>query len=120
MLVLVGIYSPRMATLMAARSQGNAKKNLKALYVELSEDLSLDLAAFCKAHYNAPQIEVIREALQEHINGRLAAEEALRRRFHSARESLRRQNAEPIHLIDKPARSAKSGSPGTPETSTEE
>jgi hypothetical protein len=101
-----------MARLMAPRSP-RPKPGPRPLYVELSEDLSLDLAAFCKAHYNAPQIQIIREALREHIDSRLAQEPAMRQRFTRARDDLRKQASEPIRIVER--RPKKSTEPGQPE-----
>jgi hypothetical protein len=54
--------------------------------LELGEPLASDLADFCTANYNGSQTEVIREALSEHIQGRLAREPVIKARFEAARE----------------------------------
>lgn len=53
--------------------------------LKLGEPLATTLRDFCSANYSCPQIEVIREALQNHIEGRLAREPELRKRFDEAR-----------------------------------
>lgn len=61
-----------------------AKKTTGSRF-NLGEPLDTDLADFCEAHYGAPEVRVIREALRLFIDGRLAAEPELRKRFEEAR-----------------------------------
>jgi hypothetical protein len=44
-----------------------------------------DLADFREAHYGAPEIGIVRAALREFIDRRLAAEADMRKRFEAAR-----------------------------------
>jgi hypothetical protein len=53
--------------------------------LKLGEPLAGKLKDFCAASYNCSQIEVIREALDEHIDRRLD-EPGLKRRFEAARK----------------------------------
>lgn len=99
-----------MAGLVAPRARA-PRKGPHALYVEFSEDLFLDLSAFCKVHYKAPQIEVIREALREHIDDRINSNPSLRERFIRVRDELKKQIAEPLRLIDKGKPSDESDEP---------
>jgi hypothetical protein len=55
--------------------------------LDLGEPLASDLAAFCAANYNAPQTEVIREALTLHIRERLK-EPVIKKRFEEARRKI--------------------------------
>jgi hypothetical protein len=54
--------------------------------LDLGDPWASDLADFCAANYRASQTEVIREALAEHIKGRLSREPALQSRFDEARK----------------------------------
>jgi hypothetical protein len=56
----------------------------KGSRLKLGEPLATDFIDFRAANYNAQEIEVIREALREHINRRLK-ERATKRRFDNAR-----------------------------------
>ena len=49
--------------------------------IPLSADLTIDLEAFCAAHYKAAKGEVIRRALRFFIDSRLEAEPEMRARF---------------------------------------
>lgn len=49
--------------------------------IPLSADLTIDLEAFCAAHYKAAKGEVIRRALRFFIDSRLEAEPEMRDRF---------------------------------------
>lgn len=53
--------------------------------LQLGEPLASDLADFCEAHYGAPEIRIIREALRQFIDTRLGAEPEVARRFEEAR-----------------------------------
>ena len=50
---------------------------------QLGEPLATKLRDFCAANYNCPAVEVIREALNDHINQRLMNPE-LRERYEKA------------------------------------
>lgn len=52
-------------------------KRSKDARLGLGEPLAGKLADFCSANYDCPQINVVREALEEHMSRRLAAEPAL-------------------------------------------
>ena len=53
--------------------------------LDLGEPIASDLIDFCAANYGGSQTEVIREALADHINGRLGREPVLKARFEAAR-----------------------------------
>jgi hypothetical protein len=60
--------------------------------------LADDLTDFCAANYRAPELEVIREALEAHIAERLK-EPKMRERFDAARERRLRRGKKPIRLV---------------------
>jgi hypothetical protein len=60
--------------------------------------LADDLADFCVANYRAPELEVIREALEAHIQERLKEPKILER-FNAARERRLRGEKKPLRLI---------------------
>lgn len=60
-------------------------KPSKDARLKLGEPWAGKLKDFCVANYNCPQIEVIREALDEHIDRRLE-EPGMRKRFEAARK----------------------------------
>jgi hypothetical protein len=64
----------------------SAKRNKSSGFrLDLGEPWASDLIDFCRANYNGSQTEVIREALTEHIHGRLSREPILQSRFNEAR-----------------------------------
>jgi hypothetical protein len=67
--------------------------------LDLGEPWASDLADFCAANYKASQAEVIREALAQHIHGRLSAEPVLRARFDEARKKRLGALAENVSVL---------------------
>jgi hypothetical protein len=65
---------------------------------QIGGTLADDLADFCTANYRAPELEVIREALQAHIDERLK-EPKMRERFETARERRLHGVKKPLRLI---------------------
>ena len=65
---------------------------------EIGGTLANDLADFCAANYRAPDLEVIREALEAHIKERLQEPKMLER-FNAARERRLRGDKKPLRLI---------------------
>ena len=63
-----------------------AKRSVDAR-LKLGEPLAAKLRDFCAAHYNCPQIEVIREAVEAHIDHRLEREPEVRRRYEEIRKA---------------------------------
>jgi hypothetical protein len=63
--------------------------------LNLGEPLASKLRDFCAANYNAPALNVIREAVEEHINQRLENPE-MRERF----EDIRRRRGLSQHFPD--------------------
>ncbi|HXO68703.1 MAG TPA: hypothetical protein VN838_07050 [Bradyrhizobium sp.] len=62
-----------------------SSKNL-GFRLDLGEPWASDLVDFCAANYKGSQTEVIREALNELIHGRLSREPVMRIRFDEARK----------------------------------
>lgn len=62
----------------------------KGARLNLGEPLATDFIDFCAANYNAQEIEVIREALREHIDRRLKNRE-MRARFEQARRERKKR-----------------------------
>jgi hypothetical protein len=63
------------------RPQGDA-----AFKRQLDEPVATDLEDFCAAHYGAPAINVVREALKLFITDQLARDPELKKRFDRLRE----------------------------------
>jgi hypothetical protein len=55
--------------------------------LNLGEPLDSDLSDFCVAHFNAPAINIVREAIRELMERRLASEPEMRKRFEEARKT---------------------------------
>lgn len=53
----------------------------------LGPDLMADLADFCAAQDNSPEIQVMRSAVREYIDRRLGAEPALKKQVKAARKA---------------------------------
>jgi hypothetical protein len=79
-----------------------AAKPDKPLFVRLPPDLRLDLAAFCEAHFKAPAVQVIQEALRHFIASEIeASDPAFREKYLEARNRLSGRPAEAIRLVPK-------------------
>jgi hypothetical protein len=63
------------------------------------EPLAGDFLDFRAANYSASEMEVIREALREHIDRRLAGEPELRRRFEAARRKRLGDNGDKLRVL---------------------
>jgi hypothetical protein len=61
--------------------RGTLVQKGKNKLVDLGEGLQASLDAFCEAHYGAPQVRVIREAVRSFITAQLDAEPELRKRY---------------------------------------
>jgi hypothetical protein len=68
--------------------------------VDLGETLQASLDAFCEAHYGAPQVRVIREAVRQFIDTQLAAEPELRKRYDAVRELGLGQAGGNVRILD--------------------
>jgi hypothetical protein len=66
------------------------------------DPLASDFLDFRGANYNASEMDVIREALREHIDRRLDAEPELRKRFDAARRKRLGMNGDKIRLLPTP------------------
>ncbi len=65
------------------------------------EPLASDFLDFRPANYNAPEMEVIREGLREHIDRRLQEPE-MRKRFDEIRRKRLGSSSDKIRLLPKP------------------
>lgn len=74
-------------------------KTSKGSRLKLGEPHASNLADFCAAHYGAPEIGIIREALKEFIEARLAAEPEVRKRFESARNERLGRGQTNLHVL---------------------
>ena len=54
--------------------------------LNLGEPLASELADFCKIHYDAPAINVVRQAVRDHIERRLEESPALKERYEKRRK----------------------------------
>jgi hypothetical protein len=66
--------------------------------LKLGDPLATELADFCAANYGAPEIEIIREALREHLARRLGEPE-MRKRVEEARKRRLEGAGKPIKLV---------------------
>jgi len=60
------------------------------------------LADFAAANYRAPVVEIIREAVREHIERRLSEEPKLRARYEAARRQRLGLGEKIVKLVEKP------------------
>ena len=67
---------------------------------KLGEPLATQLADFCAANYHAPAIEIIREAVKEHIERRLENPE-MKERYEDARRKRLGLEQTVVQLVDK-------------------
>ncbi len=68
--------------------------------LKLGEPLATKLRDFCKANYNAATLEIIREALNEHIDQRLKNPE-MKERYEAARRARLKLPDRVVALIKK-------------------
>lgn len=67
--------------------------------LRLGEPLASDLADFCAAHYDIPELNIVRVALREFIDARLASEPEMRKRFESARKERLKDRDVPLSVV---------------------
>ena len=75
-------------------------QKFKGSKIPLGEPLITQLMDFCAANYNAAALEVIREALREHIERRLENPE-MKGRYEGARKERLGLADKVVQLIDK-------------------
>lgn len=83
---------------MVAESLGTGRS--KKLLVELDDVLRQSLEAFCEAHYDAPQVSILRAALKSFIETRLEAEPEMRKRYEAAMAQKRTGVREKLRVLD--------------------
>ena len=69
--------------------------------VSLSEDLAVDLEAFCRAHFDAPRVEVIRRALRNYLSDQLQRDAALREDYLAYKAELEPKTGAPLRLVSE-------------------
>jgi hypothetical protein len=74
-------------------------KRSKGSRLALGEPWASDLADFCEAAWGAPEVRIVRAALEAFIRERLAAEPDLRKRFEDARRKRLGATDEKIRVI---------------------
>jgi hypothetical protein len=65
--------------------------------VSLSGPLALDLEAFCRLHFDAPRMEVIRRALESYLREQLSRNSELKREHQRIKAELTAN--EPLRLV---------------------
>ncbi|MGH6897348.1 MAG: hypothetical protein ACREJ5_12520 [Geminicoccaceae bacterium] len=81
-----------------AESLGTGRS--KKLLVELDDVLRQSLEAFCEAHYDAPQVSIVREALKTFIETQLEAEPVMRKRYEAAMAQRRTGIRDKLRVVD--------------------
>ena len=80
--------------LLMARKSSGARFNL-------GEPWAGELADFCEAHYGAPEVRIIREALAFFISTQLTAEPETKRRFLEARKKRLENSGNKVAVAPK-------------------
>lgn len=75
------------------------REKSRGFRLDLGEELDGKLADFCAAYYNGSKTQVIREAVNEHINSVLANEPERRRRYEAERRKRVGAAVRPIKLV---------------------
>jgi len=70
----------------------------KAKSYNLGDETSSLLQDFCEAHYGAPEVRIIREAVRSFVDQSLCAEPELKKRFEAARRQRLGVNVHPIRI----------------------
>ena len=96
---------------MPRRTAAIRKGVRKPVPLKLPPELAVDLQAFCEAHFNAPQNQVICAGLRALIEGELERDIVTKERFIAARERIlqERNQAEGLRLVSKPNRPEEAG-----------
>jgi len=92
-------------------SGSSGRPLMSALKLQLGEPVGTDLEDFCAAHYGAPAINVIREAVALFIGSQLARDPELRTRFDRLRQERTEQSVSIGQAADRSASSSASSFP---------
>jgi hypothetical protein len=76
----------------------------KSILVDLGEGLHASLDAFCEAHYGAPHVRVIREAVKGFITAQLDAEPELKKRYDVVLRATIGQAGDNVRILDVQSR----------------
>ena len=74
----------------------------KRLPLKLSDEVALDLWAFCEVHHGAPQSRVVEKAVKAFISEDLDKNPALRNEWQALREGLRPRTASQVVKFELP------------------
>jgi hypothetical protein len=91
---LIYIFGPKDDNESAPVPKGKNK------LIDLGEGLQASLDAFCEAHYGAPQVRVIREAVGFFISAQLDAEPELRKRYDAILKIRIGQAGDNVRVLD--------------------
>lgn len=75
-------------------------QKFKGSKINLGDELNAQLADFCTANYRAPAIEVIKEAIKDHLERRLKNPE-MKARYEQARKTRLGLPEKIVKLADK-------------------
>jgi hypothetical protein len=78
---------------MGRRAKLPVAGSTKRLPVKLSEEVALDLWAFCEVHHGAPQNRVVEKAVKQFISEDLEKNPTLRDEWRTLRDGLRPRTA---------------------------
>ena len=70
----------------------------KAKSYNLGDETEGLLQDFCEAHYGAPEVRILREAVKFFVNESLDAEPILKKRFEAARQQRLGENIRPLRI----------------------
>ena len=70
--------------------------------VSLPESLAVELEAFCRLHYGAPRVSVIRRALESYLRDELTRHPELRKEFLEYKSQLVDESPATLRLVGKP------------------
>jgi hypothetical protein len=69
--------------------------------VSLPAPLAIELEAFCRAHFDAPRMEVIRRALKSYLGTQLSRDPSLRQDFLAYKRELAQEANAPLRLVSE-------------------
>jgi hypothetical protein len=95
---ITAFVNPFVKSVSFCQNQRMGRRRTTGSRLGFDEPLATDFLDFRAANYNAPEMEVIREALLEHIYRRLQEPE-MRNRFDEARRKRLGLNGDKIRLL---------------------
>jgi len=67
--------------------------------VSLPAPLAIELEAFCRVHFDAPRMEVIRRALKSYLAAQLSRDPSLRQEYLAYKAELSQEANAPLRLV---------------------